>query len=316
MVCALQLVHRMIIRFNFFVRTTPSDPWNVEAVLTANDISSTSLARFGLGVSIVSRNSAPNNIAVIGAPGPGGDAAYVFTRNGSTWTQVQKLIPVQSPSVQSFGQAVDLDISGDKLLVGAPDADAGQGEVYTYNRNGMSWNLIKRLVASDGAPGHQFGWSVSVDSSQAIIGAPNYGSSSVPNTGKGYIFSYNSAIPDWTEITNLSATGAQLVARSRNGFSVAIASITNLVMGAPQFGINSQITNVGVAYFSMQQGTSSWIPLTQVQSPDPKTGDVFGTSVAIAEASFDPRPVFLVGSPGKGTQGQGTGAAYLYAINP
>jgi hypothetical protein len=55
--------------------------------------------------------------------------------------------------------------------------------VYVFTRSGSSWSQQIKLTASDGAPGGNFGASVAIAKSTAVVGAPgNQG------TGVAYVF--------------------------------------------------------------------------------------------------------------------------------
>jgi hypothetical protein len=98
-----------------FVRNGTS--WYQQAILTASD--GADGAGFGASVAI------DGNTAVVGAPGalgPNGNqgAAYVFARNGTTWTQQQKLTVSDGISDgfdDYFGGSVA--VSGDTVVAGA-----------------------------------------------------------------------------------------------------------------------------------------------------------------------------------------------------
>ncbi len=63
-------------------------------------------------------------------------SAYVFTRNGTTWTQQAKLLASDGQSDDFFGWFVSL--SGDTALIGAPgDSDDGDssGSAYVFSRH-------------------------------------------------------------------------------------------------------------------------------------------------------------------------------------
>src|SRR5689334_6975617 len=78
-------------------------------------------------------------------------AAYVFRKNGSSWTQQAKLFPADGSGFDEFGGSIA--VSGNYLIVGAPkDADLGAsaGSAYIYRYNGSAWTLQQKLLASDG----------------------------------------------------------------------------------------------------------------------------------------------------------------------
>ena len=67
-----------------------------------------------------------------------------------------------------FGESVS--ISGDYAIVGAK-GDDGTGSAYVFKRTGTSWAQEAKLLASDGAAGDLFGWSVSISGDYAVVGA-------------------------------------------------------------------------------------------------------------------------------------------------
>jgi hypothetical protein len=106
--------------------------WISQGRLTASD--GASVDRFGYSVAV------SNNVVAVGAreddTTAGGDAgsAYVFTRNGTTWTEEQKLAPTDPFNGDRFGGSVALSFGN--LVVGAAEkalsVPNGQGAVYYY----------------------------------------------------------------------------------------------------------------------------------------------------------------------------------------
>ncbi len=119
--------------------------------------------------------------AVIGAPFDNVDnptrtdsgSAYVFTWNGSTWLQRQKLVPPTEALFHWFGYSVSL--SGEALLIGEPgdlDSSATPGAAHLFRFDGAAWSLDRTLTAADGAAQNGFGWSVGLFGDRAVFGAP------------------------------------------------------------------------------------------------------------------------------------------------
>ncbi|MBS1788050.1 MAG: putative Ig domain-containing protein [Acidobacteria bacterium] len=172
-------------------------------------------------------------------------AAYVFVRNGTTWTQQQKLSASDGQLGAHFGTAVALD--GNTALVGAPDYQSQPlllttGAAYVFVRNGTAWTQQKQLLAYGSDGGDQFGASVAVDGDTALIGAPGKDLSSVgiphPDQGSAYIFRRNGA--DWVQGNPLNSilNGGQ--AGDAFGNSVALSGDTALIgsylSGSTDFG--------------------------------------------------------------------------------
>ena len=79
-----------------------------------------------------------------------------------------------------LGSSVAID--GSYAIVGAPNYNESMGKVYIFKKiNYTSWNLDLSHLGQQ--QGNYFGYSVDIDSSYVIIGAPN----TVNNKGKVYI---------------------------------------------------------------------------------------------------------------------------------
>jgi hypothetical protein len=131
------------------------------------------------------------NTAVVGAHGDDSDkgAAYVFVENGGTWTQQQKLVASDGVAGDFFG--VSVAVSGDTAMVGARSEDntngADAGAAYIFLRNGSMWSQDVKLLASDGAANDQFGRSVAVSMTTAVVGAP-FNNTAGADSGTAYVF--------------------------------------------------------------------------------------------------------------------------------
>ncbi len=140
--------------------------WSPSTKLLAHD--GAARDRFGGSVSV------SGGTALIGASETDAykGAAYVFVRNGSTWTFQDKLLAADGAEGDFFG---DVSVSGDTALIGAPgDRDQGSftGSAYVFVRTGDTWaQQGNKLLAPDGAKFDSFGTSVSLSGSTALIGA-------------------------------------------------------------------------------------------------------------------------------------------------
>ena len=95
--------------------------------------------------------------------------------------EVDPLLAIQQAKLTASDGAADdylgvsVSLSGDTAVVGAPyhnvAANADQGAAFVFVRNGSTWSEQAELTASDGGPGHRFGWSVSVSGDTAIAGS-------------------------------------------------------------------------------------------------------------------------------------------------
>jgi hypothetical protein len=126
---------------------------------------------FGRSVSI------NGDYAIVGAYGDDdrGDAsgsAYIVKRVGIAWVLQPKLLAADGDDGNYFGHSVS--ISGDYAIVGAygdDDRGSDSGSAYIFKRDGAAWLQQPKLLAADGAANDFFGYSVSISSDYAIVGA-------------------------------------------------------------------------------------------------------------------------------------------------
>jgi len=136
-----------------------------------------------------------------GGSGVGTGAAYVFVRNGTSWTQEARLLASDGAADDDFGNAAALD--GDTAVIGAGTdngpAGADQGSAYVFVRSAGVWTQQDQLRASDAQAGDNFGVSVAVSSDTVVVGAPfedssasgvdgNQADNSASNSGAAYVF--------------------------------------------------------------------------------------------------------------------------------
>jgi len=81
-------------------------------------------------------------------------------------------------------------ISGDYIIVGAPQkvrfntTATGNGKVYIFQYNGMTWSEIDIVTDPIGQFDDQFGYSVDTDSFNKAIGAPGADPNGINDKGK------------------------------------------------------------------------------------------------------------------------------------
>ncbi|MFQ5741652.1 MAG: FG-GAP repeat protein [Acidobacteriota bacterium] len=166
--------------------------WSQQAKLTASD--GAARDRFGDSVAL------SGDTIVVGArsdddAGRDSGSAYVFQRNGTTWSQQAKLTARDGAAGDLFGDSVAL--SGDTVAVGVrfdDDAGSSSGSAYIFQRSERSWSQQAKLTASDGAAGDGFGTSVALSGDTVAVGAfgdDDAGSSS----GSAYVYELMRNVP-------------------------------------------------------------------------------------------------------------------------
>lgn len=140
--------------------------------------------QFGASASL----SGDGTTVLIGAAGKNSlaGAAYVFNRNGVTWSQKQELTASKGADYDGFGSSISVNWDGSTALVGALGENSASGAVYVFSRSRTGWSQGQKLTARKGAPSAYFGLSVAVSSDgfTALIGVPG----SKSGTGEADVF--------------------------------------------------------------------------------------------------------------------------------
>jgi hypothetical protein len=153
-------------------------------------------------------------------------AAYVFLRNGASWTQQAQLLAPAGLPMDLFGTGVAL--YGDTALVGSQGADVtqlNQGAAHVFIRTGVTWTHEALLVATDAAQSDSFGVSVALHGDTALIGTPFEPAGGDMLVGSAYVFQRSGA--SWTEQQKLQKPGGAM--SDLFGFAVAVHGDTLLV---------------------------------------------------------------------------------------
>ncbi len=256
--------------------------WAQQELLLANDGEADDF--FGAAVSI------SGDYAVVGAWGDdiGADAnqgsVYVFLRSGTNWTQQAKLTASDGLANDFFGYSVG--IYGDVIIVGAYGdnigANTNQGSAYIFRRSGAVWTQEAKLTASDGEFGDNFGASVSISGSYAMVGA--YADDIGANVDQGSVYSfYELTNPGgWTsgQAYHDKLVAADGEAEDFFGVSVSISG-SSVIIGASGDDIGSN-NEQGSAYtfFRSPLLPNTWILPSKIVAPDGAANDNFGLSVS------------------------------------
>ena len=229
--------------------------------------------------------------ALVGAPMGGNSQGEAHLINSATGATIQSFTASDGFVSDNYGYAVDVE--GTNGLVGAPiDANQvgspGPGAAYIYDLNTLVETKLTAPAAScPGAncDGNEFGWSLAISGSRAVIGAPNRG------VGEGRAYIYDLSVPANPPLVltpPASASGDEF------GFAVDIDG-NHVVVGAPSDSDSK-------AYlFDANTG----LLIQELVPSDALPTDEYGFGVAVSSGQA------LVGAPGHDSF---SGAAYLFSI--
>jgi hypothetical protein len=258
-----------------------ANTWSPEQVLQAGDDAANV---FGNALAL------DGNTLLVGARGAttggflGAGAAYVFVRNGATWTQQAKLVANDPEQSAEFGYAVALD--GDTCAIGAPQSTSNltlyAGATYVFVRSGGNWTLQQRIVPSAAFSyiyGSRSGRALGLSGNSLLIGAPTSFDLASSTILAGRVFEWTRVGATWSQSAELtpndSPDGRQF------GTSIGYDGV-RAVFGAWTENNLPSGANVGTAYVFRRAG--GWVQEAELPRPGIDNSDNFGVSVDLQGA--------------------------------
>lgn len=270
--------------------------WRHETTLTASDGDPGDI--FGWSVSL------SHDVAIIGARDDENNgvtqsgSAYVFRNLDGRWVEEAKLVDDQGQVHDLFGNSVSVD--GEVVLVGANGngdaAGPGSGAAFVFRRFAGEWHLERQLTAPDAAGDARFGFSASLASGAAVIGA-YLDDEQGGDAGAAYVFRSNGTA--WNLETKLLASdGAAL---DWFGRSVTIADdATTILVGAL---LDDDVGSESGSSYIYRHDANTWREVGKITASPGGPLENFGASVAVDN------DVGLVGST---PEGPDPGRAYVF----
>ncbi|CAK0905910.1 unnamed protein product [Prorocentrum cordatum] len=233
---------------------------------------------FGVSVAVSSDGAR----VVVGAnrdDDQGTDSGSAYVLDGTTGERLLKLVASDGAAYAQFGVSVAVSSDGARVVVGAYQDD-NSGSAYVLD--GTTGERLLKLVASDGAAGDQFGYSVAVssDGARVVVGArgdDDQGSSS----GSAYVFDGT------TGERLLKLVASDGAAEDEFGYSVAVSSDGARVVVGAIFD-NDQGTSSGSAYvFDFTEATNETTTKTATTTTDTGTRSAASSTTTIIKTTIE-----------------------------
>ncbi|MEN3332322.1 MAG: hypothetical protein V7641_1687 [Blastocatellia bacterium] len=200
-------------------------------------------------------------------------SAYAYVLNNGVWQEQHKFVASDGEAGDGFGLSIGLTTN--IVIIGAPNDkivnNESWGSAYIFVRSGTVWGQQYKLVASDGAPGDNFGDSVAISGGTAIIGALSHAHNGLSGEGAAYVYVLNGS--QWLPQAELRANDGA----SNYLFSQAVAIDGNTAV----IGANGANGNRGAAYIFTRSGGVR-TQQAKLMASDGAAIDYFGFSVAIS----------------------------------
>jgi len=201
--------------------------------------------------------------------GSASGAVYVYVKTGAFWTE-DKLTASDGSTNAQFGGALALD--GDRLVVGAPNAD----RVYIFEHSGFSWTQVAELQPLGGPFSEAFGTAVAVNGLRVAVTGDTFS-----NNG---VYAFEKIGASWAQTQLFHAP----LGTSGAGFGQSLAlTPTRLYVGSP---ISDRV-------FAYEKSGTSWSKVLDYGVfPDtfgPRLGDAmaaFGDDLAVTRHDLSGMP--------------------------
>jgi hypothetical protein len=162
----------------------------------------------------------------------------------------------------------------------------------------QSYAEQQKLLPDDGKAEDQFGYSVAIDGTTALVGAHKADAQNIQNAGAAYIYSLGSE--GWEQQAKLVADPAH--ADDTLGGNVALK---NQMAMLGVIRRDDKGDDAG-AVFSFEQEENSWSQKQVLTAIDAKPGDAFGQSIALTERFL------VIGAPRNDAPSKDSGSVYVY----
>ncbi len=256
----------MLVLNGFYVNTAKAEPPTELAEMLGNDgetfdVFGRSVALDGEGVVIGASGDTDNGEAT--------GSAYVFTFDGTNWTQVQKLTASDGAAFDRFGFFVALD--GNTAIIGT---GFGGEAAYVFTFDGATWSEVQKLTPSDAAANDRLGECVGLNGGTAIIGSINdNGDGNGDSSGSAYVFEFDGT--EWVEPQKFLGDPAQF--GSLSFFGLALYGDRALIGAAGE----GEDNYTGAVYSFVPSG-STWAREAKFTASDSHEGSRFGIGVAMS----------------------------------
>lgn len=284
----------------FVYRLNSSDSWTLEKKLVASDGSA--FDQFGTRVAI------DGDRVVVGAPGKdnanfNGGGAYVFERSGSTWNQMEIIMPSTLGAADGFGSAIAID--GDRIAFGVyrdDTAGSNAGAVYMYRRlSATNWTQEAKLTATQANDFDYMGYSVDIDGDRVVAGAYRFDNGGT-DAGAAFVFERQWG-SNWKQVGTLLAGDRT----SGDNMGQAVQIQGDMVLTGAH-GNSHAGSQSGAAYVFARGANGAWNQSSKIVASDAAEKDHFGRYLSLHNGRA------LVGAAFDDDQGTSSGSVYALEL--
>jgi len=231
-------------------------------------------------------------LALLATPLAGAASASPYVTD-----QQAKLTPDAIGEDDRFAQ--DIAVDGDRLALG--NTNAGDGEVYVYDRSGDQPRLVDTITAPDGFA--NVGEALALGDDSLVVGAPS--TTVADEFAAGAALVYQHTADGWTHQATLSSTDPGSI--ERFGSALALEDGT-LAVAEPEDAPDGYDSNGAVHVY--EAASDGWAHQTKLTPPDDPDKERLGYEITLEDGFL------YAGAPedqtNAGTERTYAGAIYVY----
>jgi len=279
-----------------YIFTRSGKVWTQAAKLTAGDGAKTD--SFGYSCAL----NGDATIAMVGAQGQDtkatdAGAVYVYTRSGTTWTQLTKLMASDGAAGDNFGSSIAMNYAGDLAIIGAPAHDdnaSNSGSIYVFSRSGTTWTQQQKKQPSSPSANAYFGTGCALnkEGTYAIV------------AGSGIVYGFSISGTTWTQVTTFASSDT-----TSGGLGSSCSmneDATVAVIGAQSSSAKG--TNSGSVYVFTRAG-NTWIEQQRINPIQELAGDHAGVAAISGNGT-----IIIIGSYADDDKVTDGGCVYTYTL--
>lgn len=240
-------------------------------------------------------------------------AAYVFVRNGPSWTPEQKLVADDcacSVEAGPTGLGGCAAIEGNTIVLGCEDDDSPlsggtgriSGSAYVFERKNGIWTQVAKLTSEHVRDRDMLGASVDIEGEWILVGAPhNQGS-----PGQGAVYAYRRPAGGWESTSREDCRITAGTQHDDDEFGRVLAVDEGTLVVGASYHDRDGLAWVGAAWV-FERSASGWREVAELRASDGEAGDRFGTKVAIEGSR-----IVVAATYHRVAGSSGSGVAYVF----
>jgi len=225
------------------------------------------------------------DVAVAGAPSEytkfagNSGVAFVYINSSGSWIQEQKLVPDSRVNGDRFGSSVA--IHSGVILVSSNWTEVSpavfSGRVYVFTKTSGVWTQKSTIESSTPIHNDRYGWGLSYDGEDLIVGARATTVSGQSFAGKIYFYERSG---DYNFVNEQTSTRPDELSTNSDQFGQVVSIKNNKAIAGSSSAYINGSGGIGAVWFFAKE-TGVWSYKMIIHAEAQQQADYFGNSVSI-----------------------------------